>query len=59
MRARCNKCGTWFPITRDLENLIFEGVILPNDINLCPLCAEIEADQAEYEEYLNEVINEL
>ena len=59
MRAHCNNCGTWFPVTRELEGLIYEGIITPLDINLCPLCAELEAEYAEYEEYLYNIINEL
>ena len=50
MKAQCSKCQKWFPITRDLENLIDEGIIQALDIHLCPHCAEVEAEAAEYEE---------
>jgi len=59
MKAQCKKCGKWFPITRDLENLINEGIIHPVEVNLCQECAEIEAEMAEYEEELTYIINNL
>jgi hypothetical protein len=55
MKARCNNCGKWFPISRELNNLIEEGIISPLDINLCEQCAEIEQDTAEYEYILNDL----
>ena len=52
MKTQCAKCKKWFQISKDLENLIDEGIIHPLDINLCRECAEVEAEQAEYEEML-------
>ena len=54
MKARCVNCGEWFPITKELEELIIEGIIHPVEVNLCPLCAEEEADQAEWEASITE-----
>jgi hypothetical protein len=58
MKAQCKQCGTWFPITRELEKLIEEEIISPLDINICPMCAELDEERAVYEEenryYFNE-----
>ena len=55
MKAQCNKCGEWFPISKELENLIDDGVIHPVDVNTCPECSErlIEALEYEYNELNN------
>lgn len=58
MKAQCKKCGQWFKITRQLNELIEEGIIHPLDINLCPECAEIAAEMAEYEEENSYILNE-
>ena len=59
MKAQCKKCGTWFKITPELEELIMEGVIYAPDINLCPMCAELSEEQAQFEEYMYNTIDEL
>ena len=59
MKAQCIKCGQWFPISRELNELIEDGIIHPLDINLCPVCAEIEQEYAEYCEEINAYIIEL
>ena len=59
MKAQCKNCGTWFKISPELNELIEEGIIHPLEVNLCAECAEIEADKAEYLEYMYNVIEEL
>jgi len=59
MKARCISCGEWFPITRELDELIQEGIISPVDVNLCQECAELEAEYCEFEEELYSIINSL
>jgi len=49
MKAQCSKCGEWFPITREQNELIEDGIINPVDINLCPDCTEILIEALEYE----------
>ena len=60
MKAQCKKCGAWFPITRELEDLIESGIIHPLDVNLCASCAEeAEEDaneQAIFEAELEDVL---
>lgn len=58
MKAQCNKCRNWFTITKELQNLIEEGFIHPLEVNLCPECAEIEQERAEYEHELLCICNE-
>jgi NAD-dependent SIR2 family protein deacetylase len=55
MKAQCIKCGEWFPISKELENLIEDGIIHPVDVNTCPECTErlIEALEYEYNELEN------
>lgn len=59
MKANCVKCGKWFHINKELENLIEEGIIHPLDINLCNDCAELEADNAEYSEENVYILNDI
>jgi hypothetical protein len=49
MKAQCSKCGEWFPITKEQDELIQDGIINPVDINLCEECSEIMAEALEYE----------
>jgi hypothetical protein len=49
MKAQCIKCGEWFPISRELEELIEDGVIHPIDVNTCPECTEVLIEALEYE----------
>ena len=49
MKAQCIKCGEWFPITKELEELIYDEVINPVDICLCSECAGIMTEALEYE----------
>jgi hypothetical protein len=44
--AHCKKCGTWFPISKELDELIQDGIIHAIDINLCPICAERAEEEA-------------
>jgi NAD-dependent SIR2 family protein deacetylase len=55
MKARCIKCGEWFPISKELESMIEDGTIHPVEVNLCPDCSErmIEALEYEYNELEN------
>ena len=52
-KARCHKCGEWFPISRAEMELLEEGLISPLDINLCDDCSDImsEAYDYSYEQY--------
>lgn len=59
MKAQCKKCGQWFKITRLLNDLIEEGIIHPLDINLCEECAEIDQEEAEYNNELYCFFNHL
>ena len=49
MKAQCSKCGEWFPISKELENLIEDGIIHPVEVNLCPDCTDIMIEALEYE----------
>lgn len=55
--AQCKKCGLWFPISRQLDELIQDGIINALDINLCPVCAEREAEEAELLQEFDYYIN--
>ena len=59
MKANCKNCGRWFPISRELEELIQDGIIYAPEVNLCPDCAEIEAERAEWEENLKQLLSEI
>jgi len=59
MHSYCIRCGKWFQIPKELELLIKGSYIDPLDVILCPECAEAEEDQAEYEEELQTILNEL
>lgn len=47
-KAKCCKCGEWFPISKELINLIEEGYISPVDVNLCDECADIMSEIYDY-----------
>ena len=55
MKAQCRKCAEWFPISRELNELIEDGIIHPVDVNTCPECSDrlIEALEYEYNEQFN------
>jgi len=59
MKAQCKKCGKWFLINKELQNLIEDGTIHPLDINLCYDCAEVEAEYSEYMDELECLINNM
>jgi hypothetical protein len=54
--AQCKKCALWFPISKELQELIQDSIINAVDVNLCPVCGEQEADEAELEHELNYMI---
>jgi NAD-dependent SIR2 family protein deacetylase len=49
MKAQCIKCGELFPISKELEELIEDGIIHPVDVNTCPECSDILIEALEYE----------
>jgi hypothetical protein len=52
MNATCKTCGTRFPLTQELQDLIESGIIHPLDVNLCASCAEEAEEQANEEAIL-------
>ena len=57
--AKCVTCRKWFPISKELNELIEDGIISPVDINLCQECAEIAHDEAEENNELYMFFNHL
>jgi len=57
--AKCVACRKWFPISKELNELIEDGIISPVDINLCQECAEIAQEEAEYNNELYMFFNHL
>lgn len=56
--AQCKKCGKWFPISKQLQDLIINGLIHPLEVNLCTECAEYEQEQEEHRHELECILNE-
>lgn len=59
MKAQCKRCGKWFKISSQLNDLIEGCIIHPLEVNLCEECAEEANEEAIFEAELECILNNL